>query len=120
MSPVVTGAPSSRGVGVTETLAGSLPEALVPVVVALTFLGSTWFLTTVGPAVYLFGPRRDWVSRRNGARLLAVSIGALAVVVLSKGLFAEPRPTGVRDAESPKTGTASRAGTPPAPRRSTV
>jgi membrane-associated phospholipid phosphatase len=92
MSAGLTGALSSRGVGVTETLAGSLPEVLVPVVAALTFLGSTWFLTTVGPAVYLFGPRRDWVSRRNGARLLAVSLGALAVIVLAKGFFAEPRP----------------------------
>lgn len=95
-APSVTAVPTSgaasRGVGVTETLAGSLPDALVPVFVALTFLGSTWFVTTVGPAVYLFGPQRGWLSRRDGARLLAISIGALAVVVLAKGAFAEPRP----------------------------
>nr|WP_272931492.1 phosphatase PAP2 family protein [Halobacterium noricense] len=66
---------------------------MVPVFVVLTFLGSTWFVVSAGPAVYLFGPRRDWLSRRDGARLLAVSIGALALVVLAKGLFAEPRPT---------------------------
>ncbi|WP_336036094.1 phosphatase PAP2 family protein [Halobacterium yunchengense] len=83
---------TARGVGVTETLAGAVPESLVVVVAALTFLGSTWFVTTVGPAVYLFGPRRGWLTRRDGARLLAVSIGALAVVVLLKGAFAEPRP----------------------------
>ncbi|WP_353634641.1 phosphatase PAP2 family protein [Halobacterium sp. NMX12-1] len=81
-----------RSAGVTEALAGSVPEALVPVFVVLTFLGSTWFVVTVGPAVYLFGPQHGWLSRRDGARLLAVSIGALAVVVLTKGLFAEPRP----------------------------
>ena len=81
-----------RSVSVTETLAGSVPEALVPVFVVLTFLGSTWFVVSVGPALYLFGPQRGWLSRRNGARLLAVSVGALALVVLTKGMFAEPRP----------------------------
>jgi membrane-associated phospholipid phosphatase len=90
--PVSLALGTSRGVGVTEALAGAVPEPLVTVVVVLTFLGSTWFLTTVGPAVYLFGPQRGWLSRRDGARLLAVSIGALAVVVLLKGAFAEPRP----------------------------
>jgi len=83
---------SGRGVGVTDAIAGSVPEAAVPALVALTFLGSTWFVTTVGPLLYLFGPRRGWLSRRDGARLLAVSIGALALVVLTKGGFAEPRP----------------------------
>lgn len=81
-----------RSAGVTEALAGSIPAALVPVVAALTFLGSTWFVVSAGPAVYLFGPSRGWLSRRDGARLLAVSVGALAVVVLAKGAFAEPRP----------------------------
>ncbi|MFB6071389.1 MAG: phosphatase PAP2 family protein [Halobacterium sp.] len=83
---------SGRGVGVTNAVAGSVPEAFVPVLAALTFLGSTWFVTTVGPAVYLFGPRRSWLSRRDGVRLLAASIGALALVVLAKGAFAMPRP----------------------------
>ncbi|MFB6269370.1 MAG: phosphatase PAP2 family protein [Halobacterium sp.] len=92
MTRGVTAALADRGIGVTEALAGAVPEPLVAVFVALTFLGSTWFITTVGPAVYLFGPARDWITRRNGARLLAVSIGALAVVVLTKGFFAEPRP----------------------------
>ncbi|NIB99728.1 phosphatase PAP2 family protein [Halobacterium sp. R2-5] len=81
-----------RDAGVTDALAGGLPDALVPVFVVLTYLGSTWFVTTVGPAVYLFGPQRGWLSRRDGARLLAASVGALALVVLAKGAFAEPRP----------------------------
>lgn len=81
-----------RGVGVTEAIAGSVPESLVPVLVVLTFLGSTWFMTTVGPAVYLLGPERGLLDRRDGARLLAVGIGALALVVLVKGLFGMPRP----------------------------
>lgn len=84
--------PAGRGVGVTESLAGAVVEPLVAVFVVLTFFGSTWFITTVGPAVYLFGPGRDLITRRDGARLLAVSIGVLAVVVLVKGFFAEPRP----------------------------
>jgi membrane-associated phospholipid phosphatase len=83
---------TSRGVGVTEAIAGSVPEALVPVLVVLTFLGSTWFITTVGPAVYLLGPDRGLLDRRAGARLLAVAIGALALVVLTKGLFGMARP----------------------------
>jgi membrane-associated phospholipid phosphatase len=83
---------SSRGVGVTEAIAGSVPEALVPVLAVLTFLGSTWFITTVGPALYLLGPDRGLLDRRAGARLLAVAIGALALVVLTKGLFGMARP----------------------------
>lgn len=81
-----------RGLGVTEAIAGSVPEALVPVLAVLTFLGSTWFITTVGPAVYLLGPERGLLDRRDGARLLAVGIGALALVVLAKGLFGMARP----------------------------
>jgi len=83
---------TARGVGVTEAVAGSVPDAFVVVLVALTTLGSTYFLTTVGPFVYLFGDRVGAASRRNGARLLAVTIGGLALVVLLKGAFAEPRP----------------------------
>jgi membrane-associated phospholipid phosphatase len=101
LSPIATGGfafdpaaatASSRGVGVTEAIAGSVPEALVPVLAVLTFLGSTWFITTVGPAVYLVGPGHGLLDRRAGARLLAVGIGALALVVLTKGLFGMPRP----------------------------
>jgi membrane-associated phospholipid phosphatase len=85
---VVTG----RGVGVTEAVAGAVPDALVAVLVALTFLGSTYFVTSAGPVLYLFGARVGLLSRRDGARLLAVSVGALALVVVLKGAFAEPRP----------------------------
>jgi membrane-associated phospholipid phosphatase len=83
---------ADRGLGVTETVAGAVPESLVVVFVVLTASGGTWLITTAGPAVYLFGPDRDGFPRRTGPRLLAVSIGALAVVVLTKGFFAEPRP----------------------------
>jgi membrane-associated phospholipid phosphatase len=85
---VVTG----RGVGVTEAVAGAVPDALVPVLAAATFLGSTSFVTGVGTLVYLFGERVGAVSRRDGARLLAATLGALALVALLKGAFAEPRP----------------------------
>jgi len=83
---------TARGVGVTEAVAGGVPDAFVVVLVALTTLGSTYVVTTVGPFVYLFGDRVGAASRRNGARLLAVTIGGLALVVLLKGAFAEPRP----------------------------
>lgn len=83
---------SPRGVGVTEAVAASVPEALVAVLVVLTTLGSTYLVTTVGPFAYLFGERLGVLDRRDGARLLAVTIGGLALVVLLKGAFAEPRP----------------------------
>jgi len=41
----------------------------------LTFLGGTFFLVSVGPAIYWFGPTREWLTRRDGARLLAVTLG---------------------------------------------
>ena len=83
---------SARGVGVTDLVAGSVPEALIAVLVALTALGSSYVVTTLGPFAYLFGERLGLLDRRNGARLLAVTIGGLALVVLLKGGFAEPRP----------------------------
>jgi len=85
-------AASSRGIGVTEVIAGAMPEAAVPALLLLTFLGGTFFLVSVGPAVYWFGPSRGWLSRRQGARLLAVTLGALALVVAAKSLFSMARP----------------------------
>ena len=89
-APVV--AANGRGVGVTDAITGAMPEAAVPVFAALTFLGGTFFLVSVGPAIYWFGPSREWLSRRDGARLLAVTLGGLALVVAAKSLFALPRP----------------------------
>lgn len=83
---------SARGVGVTELVAGSVPDALVAVLVVLTALGSTYLVTSVGPFAYLFGERLGLLDRRDGARLLAVTVGGLAVIVLLKGAFAAPRP----------------------------
>jgi membrane-associated phospholipid phosphatase len=89
---VRNGVLGERGVGVTDAIAGAVPEAAVPLLAALTFLGGTFFLVSVGPAVYWFGPSRDWLSRRDGARLLAVTLGALALVVATKSLFSMARP----------------------------
>ena len=83
---------TARGLGVTELVAGGVPEALVVVLAALTILGSSYVVTTVGPFAYLFGERFGVLDRRDGARLLAVTIGGLALVVLLKGGFAAPRP----------------------------
>jgi len=81
-----------RGVGVTEWLAGGVPQAVVPVLVALTFLGDPVFLVGLAPLGYWLGPRIGVISRENGARLLAVTLGALALSVLLKYGFALPRP----------------------------
>lgn len=83
---------NGRGVGVTDALASAVPEVLVPLLAACTFLGDTVLLVTVGPALYWFGPSRDWMSRRDGTRLLAATLGGLALVVAAKSLFALPRP----------------------------
>ncbi|AHG04810.1 PAP2 family phosphoesterase [Halobacterium sp. DL1] len=83
---------SGRGVGVTSAVTAAVPEVLVPVLSVLTFLGGTFFLVSVGPAIYWFGPTREWLTRRDGARLLAVTLGGLALVVATKSLFAMPRP----------------------------
>lgn len=81
-----------RDFGLTEWLAGSVPPMLVPVLLALTFLGDPVFLIGLAPLVYWLGPRFDLITRENGARLLAVTLGALALSVLLKYGFALPRP----------------------------
>jgi len=83
---------TGRGVGVTSAITNVVPDGLVPVLAVLTVLGGTFFLVSVGPAVYWLGPTRKWLTRRDGARLLAVTLGGLALVVATKSLFATPRP----------------------------
>lgn len=81
-----------RGVGITEWLNGVVPPVLAPLFFALTFLGDPVFLVGMAPVVYWLGPRVGVITRENGARLLAVTLGALALTVLLKYGFALPRP----------------------------
>lgn len=81
-----------RGVGVTEWLVGLVPQLLVPVLLALTFLGDPVFLIVIAPVLYWLGPQYGIIERNNAACLLAVTLGALALTVLLKYSFALPRP----------------------------
>lgn len=81
-----------RGVGLTEWLAGAVPPELVPLFAVLTVLGDPVLLVAIAPIVYWLGPRYDVVSREDGARLLAITVGALALTVLLKYGFELPRP----------------------------
>lgn len=81
-----------RAIGLTEWVTTNLPPELVPVFVAITALGDPLFLVALAPVVYWLGPRYGVVSRENGARLLAVTLAALALTVLLKHWFALPRP----------------------------
>lgn len=64
----------------------------------VTQLGSVWFYFTVLGAWYWFGPRMPVLGggfdRPRAARLVAIAIGAMALVVGLKGLFAVERPPG--------------------------
>ncbi|WP_224270390.1 phosphatase PAP2 family protein [Haloprofundus salinisoli] len=88
-----------RGLGLTETLS-NLPESAVAVFALLTQLGDVWFLFAVLGFLYLLaGERVASNPRRAGALLVALSIGALALTLALKAVFAFPRP--------PDAGTAS-------------
>lgn len=81
-----------RGVGVTEWLVDLVPEVVVPVLLALTFLGDPVFLMALASVTYWLGPRFGVIERANAARVLAVTLGVLAITVLLKYGFALARP----------------------------
>ncbi|WP_224448048.1 phosphatase PAP2 family protein [Haloprofundus salilacus] len=88
-----------RGLGFTETLS-NLPDPVVAAFALVTQLGDVWFLfATFGLLYLLAGERLARDPRRAGALLVALSIGALAMTLALKALFAFPRP--------PDAGTAS-------------
>ena len=90
-----------RGPGLGPVVRDALAP-IAPAVGLLTQLGDTWFLLALALATYLFGPNfpRLGLDRRDGARLLAIALGAVAVTHTLKGLIGAPRPP---------------AGPPPAP-----
>lgn len=83
---------TGRGVGVTDAIAGSVPDPLVGAVVVLTTLGSGYVVAGAPPVAAVLGARAGVLGRRDGARLLAMVGVGLAAIVLLKGVFAAPRP----------------------------
>lgn len=75
-----------RDLGFSD-VGGVLPDLLVEAVVLVTQLGDPWLLVVAVGLFYLYGP-----GRRRGALAVALAIGALALVVALKNLFALPRP----------------------------
>lgn len=82
------------GRGIAGSAALGLPPEVVAAFAVLTQLGDVWFLFLVFTALYWFdvavGPRQ----RREAAFLIAVVLGAMALTVGLKSLFALPRPPG--------------------------
>lgn len=80
-----------RSLGVTNALAHAAPDFLVPVLVVLTHVGDPAVVLAAAPVVYWFASPR-FVSNRDAARVLAVTVGALSLVVVLKHGFAAARP----------------------------
>lgn len=88
--------------GVLTGSALSLPDWLIVVAAVVTQLGDAWFLYLGLGLLYWLGDRRLAANpRRVGATLVAVGLGALALTVGLKSLFAIPRPPGAGDAAPP-------------------
>ncbi|UPW01490.1 phosphatase PAP2 family protein [Halorussus gelatinilyticus] len=75
-----------RGVGVTQALERLLAPWMRELFTLITQLGDAWFLFAAVAFVYWFG------NRRRGAFALSAVLGALALTLALKGLFALPRP----------------------------
>ncbi|QDX40417.1 phosphatase PAP2 family protein [Salarchaeum sp. JOR-1] len=81
-----------HGLGVSDALAGRVPEALVPLLRALTALGDPELFLVAAPLLYWLGPRYDVLSPERAARFLGIVVGGLALVVALKSLFGFHRP----------------------------
>ena len=81
-----------RNVGVTETLAGQVPDALIPVLVVVTFFGSPTFFALAAPVVSAVGYRRAVFDRRTAFRFLAIVAFVIGATELLKNGLAIPRP----------------------------
>jgi len=81
----------TRSYGVTTAVSNAVPDFLVPVLVVLTHFGDPAVVLAAAPIVYWFGAPR-LLSSRDAARVLAVTVGALALVVVLKHWFAAARP----------------------------
>lgn len=75
-----------RSAGIVEALGELLPRSIRELFTLVTQLGDAWFLFAAVALFYWFG------NRRRGAFALSAILGALALTVALKGLFALPRP----------------------------
>ncbi|WP_440007119.1 phosphatase PAP2 family protein [Halomicrococcus sp. SG-WS-1] len=77
----------SREWGVTEWLSELLPTVVREAFSVLTQLGDAWFFFVVLAVLYWFGDRR-----RRWGFVIGATVGALALTLTLKGVFARPRP----------------------------
>ena len=92
----------TRGVGVSELLSG-VPDVLILLFGLITQLGDPWFLFVMLAVFYWAGPQH-YVEhhRRTWGVLTALAVGATALTVGLKALFALPRPGGAATATLPE------------------
>jgi membrane-associated phospholipid phosphatase len=83
---------AARGVG-ELAVADSLPDAVVSLFAALTYLGDPWLCLLAVSAAYVVGDRLG-IARPSSAFVLALGLGAVGLTVGLKELFALPRPPG--------------------------
>lgn len=81
-----------RDFGVTGAVAPQVPELIVPLLAAITFLGGPTFIAAGSTLGSLLGISRGWVDRRFGLRFLAIVALTLATSLALKNGFALPRP----------------------------
>ncbi|WP_254839982.1 phosphatase PAP2 family protein [Natronomonas marina] len=93
----------SRGVGELAAVE-ALPEAVVVAAALLTQLGDVWFLFGLVGLLYWFGgalPAPVALGRRRAAFVVALGLGANALVTTLKEWLARPRPPGAGTATAP-------------------
>jgi membrane-associated phospholipid phosphatase len=81
-----------HGLGVAERVAGAVPEALVPLLAALTALGDPALLSAAVALAYWHGPARILDSFADGMRLVAAALAGMAGVATLKPVVAHARP----------------------------
>ncbi len=81
-----------RDLGVTSSLAPQVPEALVPVIAALTFLGSPTFLAVATTAGTGLGAYLGRIDRQQALRFLTIVFLAFGLSMVVKNALGLPRP----------------------------
>ncbi|MCL7416677.1 MAG: phosphatase PAP2 family protein [Halalkalicoccus sp.] len=79
----------SRGVGEFDLVQGAIPDSLAILIALLTQLGDIWFVTLL---FLVLAVRYDGFNRDRIVAAGGLVIGAIALVLISKELFALPRP----------------------------
>lgn len=81
-----------RDLGLSSALAPLVPEALVPLIAAITFLGSPTFLAVAAPLGSAIGISLERLERRGALRFLAIVFLAFGTSMVLKHALALPRP----------------------------